>query len=258
MDRLFPMYDPIIFGWYVDIAGFILVIIIGGTISADVHSHYVNTLLLEEDVRATNRLLSLQTGHYENMLRNINNERKIRHDFKHHISVINEYLRQGKFEELAKYIREIAGSVPDMEYIYCENTAANAVIGYYLTKASAAGADVDVSVSIPEKIGVKDTDLCIILGNCLENAVEACSRQTGGPKFINLNTRLQGSVLAVKIENSFDGEYRTDNGAILSTKREGRGIGLSSVAATANKYGGSVKYEAEGFVFKSHIVLYFI
>jgi hypothetical protein len=59
MDRFFPMYGPILFGWYVDIAGFILVIIIGGTISADVHSHYVNTLLLEEDVRATNRLLSL-------------------------------------------------------------------------------------------------------------------------------------------------------------------------------------------------------
>ena len=256
MDRLFPMYDPILFGWYVDIAGFILVLIIGGTISVEVHSQYVNALLLEEDVRATNRLLSLQTGHYESMLTNISSEREIRHDFRHHITVINEYLRQGKFEELATYINEIAGSIPDLEHIYCENTAVNAVVGYYLAKAKVSGVSVSASIFVPDKIGVKDTDLCIIFGNCLENAVEACCRQTGGSKFIKLNARLHGPVFAVKIENSFNGEYKAGNGEILSTKCEWRGIGLSSVAATVNKYSGSAKYEADNFVFTSNIILY--
>ncbi|MCL2047729.1 MAG: GHKL domain-containing protein [Defluviitaleaceae bacterium] len=275
MDRLFPAYSPIIFGWYVDIAGFVFILIIGGIISTEVHFRYISAILLEEDVKATSRLLGLQTSHYEDMLANIANERKLRHDFRHHISVINEYVRQGEYEGLARHINEMTNNaVLDMEYIYCENTAVNAVVGHYLTKAREAGVTVSAKISVPKKMAIKDTDLCIIFGNCLENAVEACERQASGERFIRISTVSQGSAFAVKIENSFDGnsgnsgnsgaqvggvfsgKREGQKGIGLSVKREGQGIGLASVAETAAKYGGSVRFEGELFVFRASVVLY--
>ena len=201
----------------------------------------------------------MQTGHYRTLTESMSNERRLRHDFRHHISVINECINSGERIKLKKYIEEIHSSILDsgVEYNYCGNVMVNAVIGYYLAKAKEVGADTNVNVYVPEEMNIKDTDLCIIFGNCLENAAEACSGQISDSKFINLSTTIQGSVFAIKIENSFDGQYSASGGKFLSAKREGYGIGLSSVSATAKKYNGSADFKASNGVFTAKIMLYF-
>ena len=112
----------------------------------------------------------------------------------------------------------------------------------------------DTSLELPEDTGVSDSDLCIVFGNCVENAIEAC-RGISGERFIRINTRLSGKMLAVTVDNSFDGELKNEGGALISRKREGEGIGISSIKAIAEKYGGAAQFEVKDNVFQVSVIL---
>ena len=99
------------------------------------------------------------------------------------------------------------------------------------------------------KNGIADMDLCVLLGNALENAIAACC-QIEKERFIDLNVRMDGSVLAIMIQNSFDGVVLEDDGKIFSRKRGNRmGVGLKSIKDICKKYHGifEVKYEGTEF-----------
>ena len=101
--------------------------------------------------------------------------------------------------------------------------------------------------------------MCIILGNLLENAVEACQKTEGGK--IELMTRTQGAHLAVMVKNSFNGTVAEENGQPVSTKKNSnghgyrRGYGLRSVGAIAARYGGNVFTEWDTGTFTAYVML---
>ena len=99
----------------------------------------------------------------------------------------------------------------------------------------------------------RDSDLSVIFGNLLENAVEACDRMTEGDKFISLSSSLQNGLLAVTMDNSFDGNFRKEGDRVRSSKRDDFGIGLASVRSLAQKAGGDARFEANGNVFLSSV-----
>jgi sensor histidine kinase regulating citrate/malate metabolism len=97
-------------------------------------------------------------------------------------------------------------------------------------------------------------DLCVIVGNFLENAVEACRRMKRGNKFIRVRSRIEGNTLSIVVNNSFDGLWMEEEGVYLSRKgADGtrKGVGLASVRAICDKYGWLCKYEITGDVWKS-------
>jgi sensor histidine kinase regulating citrate/malate metabolism len=89
-------------------------------------------------------------------------------------------------------------------------------------------------------------DLCVIMGNLLENAVEACRYVE--EKFIKVRAVVDGDFLTVVVENSFDGIWRYEGGVYMSRKEapETRGVGLSSVRAVCEKYGGLMQVDMDG------------
>jgi sensor histidine kinase YesM len=101
---------------------------------------------------------------------------------------------------------------------------------------------------------VSDADLCIVFGNCVENAIEACQR-AGGERFIRIKSIIIGDMLAVTIDNSFDGILNQNNNTYQSRKHNGEGIGISSVKAVARKYGGDAKFESKANVFQASVIL---
>jgi sensor histidine kinase regulating citrate/malate metabolism len=105
----------------------------------------------------------------------------------------------------------------------------------------------------PEQIS--DSNLCVILGNLFENAIEACGRMTEGHKFIRLRSRLQYGTLTVTMDNSFNGVVSQKDGKFLSSKRNEIGTGLQSVSAIAEKHGGGASFETDGMVFLSSVYL---
>lgn len=224
------------------------------------------TINFESTIKAINRQLALQGDYYKSLQSHIEETKKARHDLRHHLSVIQSYAAAGETEKLNGYLNEYVLSLPhDADIIFCENFAVNSLLCYYIGIAKSEGIQVDTRLELPADIGISDTDLCIIFGNCVENAIEACRKLTEG-KFIKINSRLTGKLLTITIDNSFNGEIKKEGDVFLSNKHEGkpsRGIGISSVKAVVQKYGESAQFAThsaahfavDGNVFQVTIIL---
>jgi signal transduction histidine kinase len=141
---------------------------------------------------------------------------------------------------------------------FCENEAVNALVTYYKGFAGSEGIDIVCKLDIPRHVGrIANVDLSRIIGNMLENAIEACRLMDYGVKKIRLQSMISGDMLVFGMHNSFDGDYQLrPDGSFISRKREsGIATGLSSIRSVAEKYNGSVKFEAVDRVFKTSVRL---
>ena len=107
-----------------------------------------------------------------------------------------------------------------------------------------------------------DNDLCLVFGNLIENAIEACRRMDTSDSlneksshFIRLHAHVHYKTLIITMDNSFDGHVSIQNGKYRSSKRDDYGIGLSSIRSVAGKYDGDVAFEAADGVFQSSVYL---
>jgi len=198
--------------------------------------------------------LEIQNEYYKMLHKHIDETKKARHDLRYHISVFQSFIDTGETEKLAGYLSEYKKSIPDDTGLeYCENYAVNSILHYFVEMALSEGIQVDVHTELPEKININDTDLCIIFGNCFENAIEA-SRKVNGSKFIKVSSVIRGDMLAITVDNSFCGAVVKRGEMFLSEKQDG-GIGISSVNAVADKYNGETRFETKDNVFQASIML---
>ncbi len=167
--------------------------------------------------------------------------------------------RTGGKAEISALLRErITGLDVEGTTRLCENGAVNALATYYAAIAQKEGIEISCKLNIPKQAGlVQNIDLSRIVGNMLENAIEACRRMEYGTKSIRLQSKVTGDMLALGLTNSFDGNFeKTADGRYLSQKREsGIATGLASIQSIASKYDGTAKFEAEGRVFKTSVRL---
>ncbi len=206
---------------------------------------------LEFEVAAMNRSLDVQRSLYQSLTHSTEEVRRVRHDLRHQLSAIRGYLQKDNVEGAIGYVEAISGSIPDISNkLLCDNFAVNAVAVYYYEKARSNNIKTDIKLVVPVDIGqMSDNDMSIIVGNLFENAIEACLLVEEDKRFINITCKVVKSRLTFAIDNSFDGNYSERDGSLYSRKREGKGIGVSSVKAVVERYGGSMKIEASEGVF---------
>ena len=149
--------------------------------------YIVTQLILEQDktlaLTEQNHQLSMQAIQYENLQERITEARRAKHDVRHHIALMQEYLNHKDYTALEDYLRQYGKSLPDDTLIrFCANPAANAVLLYFAQQAKNNGIDYIVKTEIPAELGIPETDISVILGNLLENAIEACRAETGEHK----------------------------------------------------------------------------
>ncbi|MCL2010856.1 MAG: GHKL domain-containing protein [Synergistaceae bacterium] len=219
----------------------------------------VKNVRLESETAAVNRQLAMQREQYERLMKNAENIKFMRHDMRHHLTLMGELARgAAKLEEYIQSLSEKLESA--QEKTYCANYAVNAVTAHYIGMAESEGVSVEARLEVPENTGfVPAIDLCVVMGNLLENAVEACRRMKHGNKFIRVYSRIAGDRLSFAVVNSFDGLWRESGkeGVYLSLKTdEGEGVGLSSVRAVCEKHRGLVQYEIAGDVWKSSVLVH--
>jgi len=208
-----------------------------------------------ENIALFKHQLDLQSEHYKALQSHIENTKKARHDLRHHLSVIKSLINTEEKEKLSEYVNEYEKSLPDdTEKIFCDNFTVNSLLIHYITIAKNEGVRVSARLELPEVSGVSNTDLCIIFGNCLENAIEACRNVDEG-KFIKINCGMIGKIFTLTIDNSFSNEIKKVGDIFLSTKHDGQGIGISSVKGVVQKYDGNAQFEVEGNVFQASVML---
>jgi signal transduction histidine kinase len=259
MDRLLPLYEPIRTGWFIETASFALVIVIGAVIGQDVAAKYRESAILTERANSMERLSDMQQGYFAVLKQEMDETKAARHDIRHHFTVMKGYLQNKQYDELADYITEYQEPVcTDESEIYSDNNVINILAHHYYTLCEQHRIFFDVRCDLTEPIHVSNADLCGVLSNLLENAVEACLRIHTGRRTIRLGIRNMGDDLSIRIENNTDGYVKQNGDTFLSSKGEGRiGYGLSSVRAIVKRYDGTVtiSWDAEKRLFISIVVL---
>lgn len=217
---------------------------------------------LTEHARVTDRQLAMQREQYERLMENAETVKSMRHDMRHHIAAIGRLAEEENAGKVSGYLEGFAGKLIFAgEKSYCTNYAVDAVAAHYLGLAASEGITVEARLGIPEDTGaVPAMDLCVILGNFLENALEACRRMERGDKFIRIRSRMDGDTLSIVVTNSFDGLWNEKNGAYLSRKEISgdarEGVGLSSVKAVCEKHRGLAQFEITGDIWKSSALVH--
>ena len=205
---------------------------------------------LEAEVKGMEQQLTLQARSYEQLTRNIEASRAARHDLRHHLAAMAAYVEHDDKEGLRAYLTDYRESLGDgAEPPVCGNYAVDVVVRHYLALARSAGAALDVKLDLPQNAGVPDSDLCIVFGNLFENAALAVARQAAGPRFLTARCMVENSHIVLTVDNSTDPEV------MLPKKALRRGVGQTSVAAVAEKYGGGTEFVLEGHIYRASVLL---
>ena len=207
-------------------------------------------------LRLENQFLSMQQARYDSLLTTTRQIRQARHDMRHHFHVLQGFAVQGNMEGILNYLAEVQGSIPAGDLGLCKNAVVDSVAGYFVPLYKENGIPLSFSLDLPRDLPVLDTDLCSVLSNLLENAMEASLRTAPEKRNVRVSARLHSeNMLLLSVENSYDGEVREKNGVFLSSKRPGEGIGLQAVQHTAEKNGGYCRFHYGDGVFTANVLL---
>ncbi len=180
-----------------------------------------------------------------------------RHDFRNHISMISGLLQVSTKEDVISYINEIDDSISKLDKnIYTDNIAINSILISKMKIAEDKNIKISLNLKINSEIKVSNVDICTILGNLLDNSIEACDI-IKDYKFINLKIASENNILVIKISNNTISGYVNEvDGKFISTKNKDiNGIGLIQVDSIVKKYNGYVNRKYENNIFTTYIMI---
>ncbi|MBQ3761907.1 MAG: GHKL domain-containing protein [Clostridia bacterium] len=179
-----------------------------------------------------------------------------RHDYHNHIQTLLALQESGQGERLKSYLLTLNDDLTTVDsVIKTGNVMADAILNSKLSLIKSHGIETNVKALLPEKLSVSDVDMCVILGNMLDNAMEACLRQKEGERFIRVYIAPMKRQLYISVTNSA-GEMRRRGKHFFSTKGlQGHGFGLMRIDRIAAKYEGSVNRQSEEGVFATEVLL---
>lgn len=180
------------------------------------------------------------------------------HDMRNHLIVLRSMLEEGETDRALGYIEGICRSVSKIpNRVETGNTVVDALLYEKAERAGEQGIRFRILAEDLADGFVEDRDWCCILGNLLDNALEG-SRKAEGERWIILRLENRPFGIVVSVENSCSGRLRVSEGKLKSTREDpkGHGLGMESVAFSAEKYGGTFLYECENNVFLASVVLY--
>ena len=180
---------------------------------------------------------------------------KLFHDFHNHIGVLRQFLTHEKYGEAVRYLDELQAPVRNLTAtVWTGDETADYLINSKAAAAEADGIQFQAQVEFPRRTNIRSVDLCAILGNLLDNAIEA-ARQVPDPsgRTVALTIRRIHQMLVIKVENSFAASPVQEGGELKTTKTEGglHGWGLKSAQTAAEKYDGMVQAGVSGEVFRA-------
>ncbi|MCM1209372.1 MAG: ATP-binding protein [Ruminococcus sp.] len=187
--------------------------------------------------------------------------RKNRHDLKHKLAYMLVLSRNKEYEKLEAYIEEMADlkSLDGLSVAKTNHTLIDTLVNSKYVTAQRCGIQFRAKLDIPYNLPFDNADLCVILGNALDNAIEANQKQSLEDAYIDLKMRYDRGNLAIFLENTFDGIVKKDSKGRMVTRkkdRESHGIGICSIQNSLTKYHGYMGVNVEDKIYKLMIIMY--
>ena len=180
-----------------------------------------------------------------------------RHDLRHHLQYISSCIENGRTDTAQDYIRSVCREIEASKVtVYCENEAANLILSAFAARAAGCGVDFRVRSALPQTLPLPESDLCVLLSNALENALHACQRQNaaGLPAYIETSAYEQDGRFFLQLVNACSAPVLFEDGVPV-TREPGHGLGVRSICAIVEKYGGiySFTQKQEQFILRISI-----
>lgn len=216
-------------------------------------------IMLRMDGQLARNLELEEKQHYQDLERiafqslqeRMEETRRMRHDLRHHIHMVSYYLEEKEYDKLQEYINAYRDSIPDGDRIrFCENRMINNIMFYFASLAKEQQIDFSAQLSIPDALPVSHHEISVLLGNLLENALDACMEQQDSDRRIIVKGKGDTHSLLFTIDNTCVNEIKRDKkGKLLTTKSTGSGIGVSSVKKIVERYNGFFSADKKGEMF---------
>lgn len=253
---LLPKYDPIWGGPFLEWGMFGLTAVLGALLWQEIAEGYGSSLVYAEEHRQMKRQLAMQVQYLHQMSSRIEESTRQRQDFRCQLRTLLALAQAGKNEEIETYIRGITAPGEGVPFRrLAESRELDALLQYYYSLALSEKIELRTRIELPAELRFPIVELCGLLGNLFENAVEACMRQASGDRTIFFAGRLDDGQLEFVLDNSFDGCIRRSGEDFLSSKREGHGLGLISVRQTVDRFGGVINLYPDGKTFHAELSL---
>ena len=256
IELLYFFIDPVTVGIAINVFNFMGVILI------IFYLYNLVSKIIEDNIKSA--LHSQEKEYYftqcQFMQESMEKVKSIRHDMKTHLAALKDYTADNK--AATDYLNSLLGDIGESEiYSNTGNIAFDSIINFKLKNAKADNITLDLSVAVPPEINVEVADIVTILGNLLDNALEAVAK--AAEKMIKLDVEFGKGGLFAKVDNSFNGEVRylaKQTGAdkqIVSLKSgDEHGYGLKNIRQSIEKYDGYMKTTYTENIFSTVVFLY--
>ncbi|MGE4354818.1 MAG: sensor histidine kinase [Oscillospiraceae bacterium] len=218
----------------------------------------------EDEKKRSEKYAETISQHYDQMLYYMENLETVidrlrseRHDFNNHLAVIYGLMQTGEQVKLAGYVSHLVKNTGEYHTIVqIPYPAARAMLNYKLSAAQDEGIEICLSVQIPEHLNLDEFDLAVILGNLLDNAVEACRKLKDGKSYISLSISYKPDYLVIKTENPVnETAVPLTVGKTTKPDEKNHGFGLRNIEYLARKHHGFLKTSLNNGVFCTDVAL---
>lgn len=242
------------------------------------------------ELRESNELMAMEQKRYEELRAYMNETRRLRHDFRQHLLVIDEYASQGEADKIKDYIGQFTESLKDHRSEIAANRVLDAVAAHYESVAETQSTHIKWLIELPAELPLREADFITVFGNLLENAIRAVGELPESERSIQVNARmLSDAMLGITVKNPYKGTITFGKDGLPKTTKPGRGeksrrekyrkgmegtdpngaarydrlsdcnghgIGLHSVKVVASRYNGAVDIDTKDGVFSIGVLLY--
>lgn len=208
-------------------------------------------------LKAENELRQMESKRYEELRSYMNETRAMRHDFRQHLLVLDEYAKNGETEKLTDYIMQFTASLADHKGSFAANPAVDAVASHYDQTAQSQNTHIKWLLELPEVLPFVESDFITIFGNLVENALHGVETLPEEKRSVHVTARmLSDAMLGLTVKNPYEGVIKLGKNGLPKSTRSGGGVGLSSVEAAVHRYNGVLDINTDDGVFTAGVLLY--
>lgn len=210
-----------------------------------------------------NTINKLEAKHYKQVMSSIEEIRSIRHDMRNHFSLISSYIDSGQYQEALDYLFDISKNLEQGTLISSGNLAVDSILSTKISEAQHLNIPLQHTVHLCDHIPLSDVEICSLLGNLIDNAIEGICRfeESNDKCILNICIKPYNNMLSIKVTNSFNGILQKDaDNMPISSKQAAtnigdHGIGLKHIQKIVKKYDGSMNLSYSENIFKVSIII---
>lgn len=216
---------------------------------------FIISRLIDKRIAAyQNNLISTHYAEVENMY---NQVRGWRHDYRNHIQTMKSHASDGDLEAIIRYLDELDTDLHTVEtVIKTGNKMTDAILNSKISLARSKNITVIADAHIAVELKTSQLDLCIIIGNLLDNAIEACLALPENERVIRIYMEMKGTQLYMSFTNAAaQKKQRKVGGRFISAKGAGHGFGLVRIDNIIERNNGYISRNSEDGAYTTEIML---